>query len=61
MFILMSLLLQKGYEDAAYCCATIGASLSSLTLFPAVFQEDSLLQKTVEWLRYEAEKSKERG
>jgi len=53
--------LEKGCEDAAYCCTTVGASLSSLTLFPAIFQEENLLLKILWWLRYEAERSRERG
>lgn len=44
MFIFESLL-QKGYENATYCCTTVGISLSSHTLSPAVFQEDGVLLK----------------
>lgn len=54
-----SLLLQKSCENAAWCCTTVGISLPSIPLSPAVFQEDSLLLKIWGWLRYETERSRE--
>lgn len=57
----LSLVLQRGCENAACCCTTVGTSLSSLTLSPADFQEDGLLLKIWWWLRHETERSRERG
>lgn len=56
----LSLLLQKGCENVAYCCIPVGISFSSLIVSPAVFQEDTLLLKMWWWLRYETERSRER-